>query len=99
MIEILYKTCIHSLFSGPQVRKGVVLWLITHEFVALEEDDTAPLVTRGEIVACRVEFHGGYDVGWYTLDLIESELSLAFSDVLDLALVTETLSKAPSARA
>ena len=38
----------------------------THHLIALEQDDTAPLVTSGKVVARRVELDGRDDIGYMT---------------------------------
>jgi hypothetical protein len=84
--------------GGNQPRRGAGEG--AHRLVPLEEDDAAALVARCEVVAGGVELDGGYDVGCAGGGLrgqgSERE-GRTFGDVLDLALVAETLRKTPAA--
>lgn len=74
-------------------------------FVALKQNDSPSLVSGCKIIACRVEFDGRDNIG--CTQRLSSERCFegrmegkgpTFCDVLDLSLVSETLSKSPAAR-
>lgn len=47
------------VLTAHMAKSGAVL---TNHFISFKQNHTPSLITRGEIIACRVEFDGGDDI-------------------------------------